>query len=76
MAPEAADYAAERRNRWGGFRPMTPDGRPRVGATKVPGLFLNTGHGSLGWTLACATAEDVASWLLSPTKDARLGNAR
>jgi D-amino-acid dehydrogenase len=39
---------------------MTPDGRPRVGPTSIEGLFLNTGHGMLGWTLACATGHDVA----------------
>ncbi len=61
IAPEAADYDAADRREWGGFRPMTPDGRPRVGPTRVGGLFLNAGHGMLGWTLACATARDVAA---------------
>ncbi len=60
IAPQAADYTATRRNRWGGFRPMTPNGRPCVGRSKIEGLYLNTGHGSSGWTLACGTAEDVA----------------
>ena len=59
-APLAADYAATEQQQWGGFRPMTPDGRPRTGATRVDGLFLNTGHGMLGWTLACASGYDVA----------------
>jgi D-amino-acid dehydrogenase len=60
FAPEAANYDVQDANRWGGFRPMTPDGRPRVGATRVPGLFTNTGHGTLGWTLACASSFDAA----------------
>lgn len=60
FAPLAADYAASERHQWGGFRPMTPDGRPRTGPTRVNGLFLNTGHGMLGWTLACASGYDVA----------------
>jgi D-amino-acid dehydrogenase len=60
LAPEAADYRAPQSHPWGGFRAMTPSGRPRVGATPIPGLFLNTGHGMLGWTLACATGHDVA----------------
>jgi len=60
-APHAADYEASRRHRWGGFRPMTPTGFPVVGPTKIRGLYLNTGHGSLGWTLALATAEQVAA---------------
>ena len=60
LAPAAADYDAEP-SRWGGFRPMTPDGLPLVGGTRIPGLYLNTGHGMLGWTLACATGEAAAS---------------
>lgn len=60
FAPRAADYSAADMRGWGGFRPMTPNGRPLVGATKVPGLYVNVGHGMLGWTLACATARDTA----------------
>ena len=60
VAPEIADYETPSSLDWGGFRPMTPDGQPLVGATKIPGLFLNTGHGMLGWTMSCATAETVA----------------
>ncbi len=60
FAPGAADYDAPEAKSWGGFRPMTPDGRPLVGATQVPGLYVNVGHGMLGWTLACATGHDAA----------------
>lgn len=60
IAPQAADYGANSQHRWGGFRPMTPSGRPLVGRSKIEGLFLNTGHGTLGWTLACASGHDVA----------------
>ena len=66
FAPQAADYDAAEAKTWGGFRPMTPDGRPLVGATKVPGLFVNVGHGMLGWTLACATARDAAQAVAGP----------
>lgn len=45
---------------WAGFRPMTPDGVPLIGRTPIDGLFLNTGHGSLGWTLACGSGRLVA----------------
>lgn len=62
-APEGADYGHPENHAWGGFRPLTPDGRPLVGPTRLQGLFLNTGHGSLGWTLACATAEQLANEL-------------
>lgn len=46
---------------WAGLRPMMPDMMPRVGPGRRPGVFYNTGHGHLGWTLAAATAEDVAA---------------
>ncbi len=42
---------------WSGLRPMMPDMLPRVGPGKRPGIFYNTGHGHLGWTLAAATAQ-------------------
>lgn len=45
---------------WSGLRPMTPDGTPVVGATPVPNLFLNTGHGTLGWTMACGSGRVLA----------------
>ena len=61
IAPTLADYTVDDVQHWGGFRPMTPDGRPRVGATRLKKLFVNTGHGMLGWTLACASASDAAT---------------
>ena len=45
---------------WTGLRPMVPDGVPLIGPTRVPGLFLNTGHGHLGWTLAAGSAQLLA----------------
>ncbi len=59
-APQAADYSGPDIKPWAGSRPMTPNGRPLCGATAVPGLFVNCGHGMLGWTLAAATGHDVA----------------
>ena len=59
-APQAADYSTKEKRPWGGFRPMTPSGQPSVGRTKVDGVYLNIGHGMLGWTLACASGYDVA----------------
>jgi D-amino-acid dehydrogenase len=41
---------------WCGLRPMSADGMPIIDETPVPGLFVNSGHGALGWTLACASA--------------------
>ncbi len=45
---------------WAGLRPMTPSLMPRVGRGRRPGVFYNTGHGHLGWTLSAATAQMVA----------------
>ncbi|ACP22164.1 D-amino acid dehydrogenase small subunit (plasmid) [Sinorhizobium fredii NGR234] len=45
---------------WSGLRPMTPDGTPVIGPTKVAGLFLNTGHGTLGWTMSCGSARLIS----------------
>ncbi len=45
---------------WTGLRPMTPDGTPVIGRTHVKGLFLNTGHGTLGWTMAAGSARVLA----------------
>jgi hypothetical protein len=44
---------------WSGLRPMMPSMLPRVGAGRHPGVFYNTGHGHLGWTLSAATAEMI-----------------
>ncbi len=60
-APGAADFAATPNHSWAGSRPLTPNGQPIIGPTSVRGLFLNTGHGSFGWTLACASGEKVSS---------------
>ena len=46
---------------WAGLRPMMPSMLPRVGAGSKPGVFYNTGHGHLGWTLSAATARIVAT---------------
>ena len=45
---------------WTGLRPATPDGTPIVGATSFRNLFLNTGHGTLGWTMACGSGRFLA----------------
>lgn len=49
---------------WTGLRPMTPDGTPLVGATPLDNLHLNTGHGTLGWTMACGSAQLLADQIL------------
>ena len=54
---------------WTGLRPMTPDGTPVLGATRYANLSLNTGHGTLGWTMACGSARIVADQLLGRRTD-------
>lgn len=49
---------------WAGLRPMSADGRPVIGATDVEGLFVNTGHGHLGWTMAMGSGELLADLML------------
>ena len=60
LFPGAADKNAPA-NFWTGLRPMTPDGTPIIGRTPISNLFLNTGHGTLGWTMACGSARLITS---------------
>jgi D-amino-acid dehydrogenase len=53
LFPRGGDVA--KASFWTGLRPMTPDGTPVIGPTKLKNLFLNTGHGTLGWTMACGS---------------------
>ncbi|NDY81781.1 D-amino acid dehydrogenase [Orrella sp. NBD-18] len=48
---------------WTGLRPMTPDSTPVVGATHLSNLFINAGHGTLGWTMACGSGKLIADQL-------------
>lgn len=48
---------------WCGLRPMTPDSRPIIRPAPLPGLFVNSGHGMLGWTLACGSARLTADMI-------------
>ncbi|MGH6751904.1 MAG: D-amino acid dehydrogenase, partial [Bradyrhizobium sp.] len=48
---------------WSGLRPMTPDGPPVIGPTRYSNLHLNTGHGTLGWTMACGSGKVIADML-------------
>ncbi len=59
----------ERAEGWTGLRPMTPDGTPILGPTRYPNLFLNTGHGTLGWTMAAGSGRAVADLVLGKAPD-------
>lgn len=64
---------------WTGLRPMTPDGTPIVGKTSLKNLFLNTGHGTLGWTMACGSGQllsDLISGVTPAIPSDDLGVAR
>ncbi|MFI5445507.1 D-amino acid dehydrogenase [Polaromonas sp. UC242_47] len=54
---------------WKGARPMLPDGPPVIGASGIPGLWLNLGHGSSGWALSCGSARAVADLVAGKTPD-------
>ncbi len=54
---------------WTGLRPMTPDGTPVIGPTRYRNLFLNTGHGTLGWTMACGSGRLLADLVTGRTPD-------
>ncbi|MFX1765357.1 D-amino acid dehydrogenase [Paraburkholderia sp. A1RI-2L] len=63
---------------WAGLRPMLPSMLPKVGRGRMPGVFYNTGHGHLGWTLSAATAENVAALIegmAGSAQDVRLATA-
>jgi D-amino-acid dehydrogenase len=58
LFPDACDLAQARF--WTGLRPMTPDGPPMIGASGIANLYLNTGHGTLGWTMAAGSGQALA----------------
>lgn len=58
MFPGAADYGEA--EHWSGLRPTTPDSVPILGGTRYANLYLNTGHGTLGWTHACGSGRVTA----------------
>jgi len=77
LYPRGGDLAAA--EFWTGLRPATPDGTPVVGATALRNLFLNTGHGTLGWTMACGSGRylaDVIAHRPTQISGAGLGIAR
>jgi D-amino-acid dehydrogenase len=56
--PGAAEFG--KATFWTGLRPSTPSNVPLIGPTKIPNLYLNTGHGTLGWTMACGSGRALA----------------
>ncbi|QPF90432.1 D-amino acid dehydrogenase [Bradyrhizobium commune] len=58
---------------WSGLRPMTPDGPPVIGPTRYANLHLNTGHGTLGWTMSCGSGRVLADMLSGKKPDIDVG---
>ena len=71
LYPGGGDVA--RASFWCGLRPMTPDGPPVIGPTRYRNLYLNAGHGTLGWTMACGSGRLLADLIAGrkPAIDAR-----
>ena len=58
LFPEACDY--DNPEYWTGLRPLTPSNVPYIGKTRFANLYLNTGHGTLGWTMGCGSGRAIA----------------
>ena len=67
LFPRGGDLS--RAEGWTGLRPMTPDGTPVLGPTRLKNLFLNTGHGTLGWTMSAGSGKAVADMVLGRTPE-------
>jgi D-amino-acid dehydrogenase len=72
LFPQGGDLA--RATFWTGLRPMTPDGTPIIGATRYGNLFLNTGHGTLGWTMAAGSGRVLADLVSGRKPDIDIGD--
>jgi D-amino-acid dehydrogenase len=67
LFPSGADYSQPKY--WAGLRPMTPTGTPIIGRSHHHNLYFNTGHGHLGWTWSCGTAQIVADIMSGKTPE-------
>ncbi len=62
IAPDLADYNSGQLTSWSGFRPLTPSSFPIIGPSSKEGLYINSGQGFYGWTLACASGHRLANF--------------
>ncbi|HJV80751.1 D-amino acid dehydrogenase [Noviherbaspirillum sp.] len=67
LFPDACDY--DHPAYWAGLRPVTPSNVPYIGRTRFANLFLNTGHGTLGWTMGCGSGRAIADIISGRTPD-------
>ena len=71
LFPDAGNFS--RAAPWGGLRPTTPGNVPIIGRTRIANLFLNTGHGTLGWTLACGSGHAIADIIAGRKPEVEFG---
>lgn len=70
LFPQGGDYG--RPTYWTGLRPMTPEGTPIISRSVYPNLYLNTGHGHMGWTMSCGSARALADIIKGTTPEVDL----
>jgi len=75
IAPQMMDVLGEARSSWTGLRPVSRAGRPYISSTTIPRLWINTGHGHLGWTLCAGSGELMARMILDGEVDKRFAYA-
>ena len=71
IAPELMSSFGPQRSKWTGLRPVSPVGRPYISATTISGLWINTGHGHMGWTLCAGSGELLAKMIIDGHQDQR-----
>ncbi len=71
LAPDVMAALSPAQKVWSGLRPINPMGRPFISPTSVEGLWVNTGHGHMGWTLSAGAGELMASMILNDYADER-----
>ena len=71
LAPEIFKALSPAREIWSGLRPVSKIGRPYIGPSSIKGLWVNTGHGHMGWTLSAGSGELIARMILDGEEDAR-----
>lgn len=71
IAPELIASLGAQRSQWTGYRPVSPVGRPYISGSSIPKLWVNTGHGHMGWTLCAGSGELMAQMIMSEESDNR-----
>lgn len=75
IAPNLIDRFGAPISTWSGNRPVSPVGRPYISGTSIPNLWVNTGHGHMGWTLCAGSGELLAKLLMDGVQDQRFAFA-